>query len=68
MSKLIRGCKALYGISLVFIILYSGVSVLKSILMSVIFDENSLSSVRMLVCIVIGCHYRTTICRRGIEK
>ncbi len=54
MSKLIRGCKALYGISLVFIILYSGVSVLKSILMSVIFDENSLSSVRMLVCIVIG--------------
>lgn len=54
MSKLIRGCKALYGVSLVFIILYSGVSVLKSILMSVIFDENSLSSVRMLVCIVIG--------------
>lgn len=54
MSKLIRGCKALYGVSLVFIILYSGVSVLKSILISVIFDENSLSSVRMLVCIVIG--------------
>ena len=54
MFKLIRNCKILYVISLVFIILYSLVNVLKSILMSVIFDENALSSVRMLVCIVIG--------------
>ena len=52
MYKLIRGHEVLYVISLILIILYSIVDIVKSILMSYILDYNLLNSVQTLILIV----------------
>lgn len=53
MFKLIQNHKVLYFISLILIVSYSVVDLLKSILMSYIFDDHLLDSISSLVLIII---------------
>lgn len=53
MFKLVQNHKALYFISLILIVLYSVVDLLKSILMSYIFDDHLLDSILSLIVIVL---------------
>lgn len=53
MFKLIQNHKVLYFISLILIVLYSVVDLLKSILMSYIFDDHLLDSILSLIVIVL---------------
>lgn len=53
MFKLVQNHKALYFISLILIVSYSVVDLLKSILMSYIFDDHLLDSISSLIVIVL---------------
>lgn len=53
MFKLVQNHKALYFISLILIVSYSVVDLLKSILMSYIFDDHLLDSILSLIVIVL---------------
>lgn len=53
MFKLVQNHKVLYFISLILIVSYSAVDLLKSILMSYIFDDHLLDSISSLVLIII---------------
>ena len=53
MFKLVQNHKGLYFISLILIVSYSGVDLLKSILMSYIFDDHLLDSISSLIVIVL---------------
>ncbi len=53
MFKLIQNHKVLYFISLILIVSYSVVDLLKSILMSYIFDDHLLDSISSLIVIVL---------------
>lgn len=53
MFKLVQNHKALYSISLILIVSYSVVDLLKSILMSYIFDDHLLDSILSLIVIVL---------------
>ena len=53
MFKLVQNHKVLYFISLILIVSYSVVDLLKSILMSYIFDDHLLDSISSLIVIVL---------------
>lgn len=53
MFKLVQNHKVLYFISLILIVSYSAVDLLKSILMSYIFDDHLLDSISSLIVIVL---------------
>ena len=53
MFKLIQNHKVLYFITLILIVSYSVVDLLKSILMSYIFDDHLLDSISNLIVIVL---------------
>jgi small neutral amino acid transporter SnatA (MarC family) len=53
MFKLVQNHKVLYFISLILIVSYSVVDLLKSILMSYIFDDHLLDAISSLIVIVL---------------